>query len=388
MKKLLLCTGMLLLSYALKAQTFDNVFFKQNFQYSNDVNDYLKGNTGSTYNNSTNMGAFNTSSTATPTASTSISVKPNNHHLSFLRPLTTTGDNRFAMLRKFSFSTPPTAISLKFTIMINSHTPTPASGSVNMFGAFYVQVGNNGAVITETNHYVQNGTVLLSMPFTSVKLSNGSSSYKYGVTSNISGVTIPFATDSTTFQVIINNSANVLTYTNPLNASETAAAYTFDVYAKTPSGAFIKYCNDMPLESTAMTFGALKLSSQSASTSTSPSTQLGCDVHIDNIELSTIGNAVFLPIKLKSFSGTRASGAVNLTWVTTTELNIVRFEVLRSTDGQNFTPVTSVTAAGNSTEDKTYTWQDTSPGAGPTYYKLKQYDCDGAIYTSTVITIN
>lgn len=388
MKKVLLSAGILLISYVLKAQTFDNVFFKQNFQYSNDVNDYFKGNTG-TNNNSTNLGAFAASTSGSPLTSVGVTVKPNsNHILSILRPLTTTGDNRFGMLRKFSFTTPPTAIMLKFTLMINSNTPTPASGSVNMFGAFYVQVGDNGNVITETNPYVQTGTVLMSLPFTSIKLSTGSSTYKLALNSNVSGVSIPFASDSTAFQIVVNNSANVLTYTSPLGSTETNAAYTYDIYAKVQGGTLVKYCDDLALTSTTSTFGSLKFSSQSASTSTSPSTQLGCDIHLDNIELSTLGNQVLFPIKLKEFKGTRASGAINVTWSTTTELDIARFELLRSSDGVNFTSVHSLVPAGNSTEVKTYNWQDSSPGTGVTYYKLKQYNCDGAIFTSNVITIN
>ncbi|SHE39523.1 hypothetical protein [Pedobacter caeni] len=386
MKQMLLFAGILLLGYTLKAQRFDNVFFKQNFQYSNDVNDYLKGNTGTTYNNSTNLGKFYASPLGNPPASAGITVNLNNHLFSILRPLTTAGDNRFGMLRKFSFSTAPTAIMLKFTLIINSNTPTPSSGSVNMFGALFVQIGDNGSVITETNPGIQTGTVLTSLPFTSVKLSTGASSYRFATPTNVSGVTVPFTADSTTFQVVVNNSANVLTYTNPLGNTETNAAYTYDVYAKTQSGVLVKYCDDLALTSNTLTFGSLKFSSYSPSYPTG--VQVGCDIHLDNIELSTIGNTVFLPIKLKEFKGTRESGAVKLTWSTTTELNIVRFEVLRSSDGQNFAPATSLTAAGNSTEIKTYNWQDNSPGTGPTYYKLKQYDCDGAIFSSNVITIN
>ncbi|SDI98553.1 hypothetical protein SAMN04487898_1015 [Pedobacter sp. ok626] len=386
MKQMLLSAGILLLSYVLKAQTFDNVFFKQNFQYSNEVSDYIKGNTGTTYNNSANLGAFYASPLGNPSASVGITVKPNNQLFSILRPLTTVGDNRFGMLRKFNFSTAPTAIMLKFTLIINSNTPTPSSGSVNMFGALFVQVGDNGSVITETNPGIQTGTVLMSLPFTSVKLSTGASTYRFATPTNVSGVSVPFTADSTAFQVIVNNSANVLTYTNPLGNTETNAAYTYDVYAKTQSGTLVKYCDDLALASNTLTFGSLKFSSYSPSYPTG--VQVGCDIHLDNIELSTIGNVVFLPIKLKEFKGIRESGAINLKWSTTTELNIVRFEVLRSSDGQNFASVTSLTAVGNSTEIQPYNWQDNSPGTGTTYYKLKQYDCDGAIFSSNVITIN
>ena len=85
-----------------------------------------------------------------------------------------------------------------------------------------------------------------------------------------------------------------------------------------------------------------------------------------------------LPLRIVSYNAKLTfNGTAQLNWVTATETNNSYFEVLRSADGINFTPIGKVSAAINATQEKQYSFTDLSPLAGTNYYQLLQYDKDG-----------
>jgi hypothetical protein len=85
-----------------------------------------------------------------------------------------------------------------------------------------------------------------------------------------------------------------------------------------------------------------------------------------------------LPVLLKEFTATRVNGAVELDWKTSTEINSSYFTLERSVDGQNFSPLAKIDAAGNSVTEKKYQYTDNSlPGSAYVYYRLSQTDKDG-----------
>ena len=96
-----------------------------------------------------------------------------------------------------------------------------------------------------------------------------------------------------------------------------------------------------------------------------------------------------LPITLLSFNG-RNNGIYNLLeWATTTEQNSSHFEVLRSTDGVNFETAGVVTAAGNSSVTRNYTFNDNIAAIDKDlyYYRLKMVDNNGNIKYSAIVKI-
>jgi len=97
-----------------------------------------------------------------------------------------------------------------------------------------------------------------------------------------------------------------------------------------------------------------------------------------------------LPVQLTSFTGRYAAGKAILDWQTSQELNSDRFELFRSTDGQDFEKVTSIKSAGNSNTIKNYSYQDNITGnAGNyVYYRLKQIDIDGKATFSSIVKLN
>jgi hypothetical protein len=84
-----------------------------------------------------------------------------------------------------------------------------------------------------------------------------------------------------------------------------------------------------------------------------------------------------LPIELLSFDGTCNDNVITLNWRTASEHNSQYFEIQKSRDGENWSSLTTVESAGNSTQELSYEIKDHKAIDGNNYYKLIQYDIDG-----------
>lgn len=84
-----------------------------------------------------------------------------------------------------------------------------------------------------------------------------------------------------------------------------------------------------------------------------------------------------LPVELLSFEAKLEPAFVELGWQTASEINNDYFEILRSTDGINFTKIGKVEGAGNSNQILKYSFIDTHPIYGTSYYQLRQVDFNG-----------
>jgi hypothetical protein len=91
-------------------------------------------------------------------------------------------------------------------------------------------------------------------------------------------------------------------------------------------------------------------------------------------------NLVLLPVNVSSFTATRQNTGVELVWVTSTESNSKEFLVERSEDGNNYKPLQRLPAAGNSSTNRRYAYEDLQvPNTNFVYYRLSQLDRDGAM---------
>jgi hypothetical protein len=104
--------------------------------------------------------------------------------------------------------------------------------------------------------------------------------------------------------------------------------------------------------------------------------------------LTNTGHFITLPVKLADFKATKRSEDVLLTWNTASENNSLRFEIERSSDGQQFVKIGSVSAAGESTVRKGYSFVDHSPKSGINYYRIGSIDRDGKGTTSTTQVVS
>lgn len=103
-------------------------------------------------------------------------------------------------------------------------------------------------------------------------------------------------------------------------------------------------------------------------------------------------NDIILPIELLSFKAQQQGDAVFIEWKTASEANNDYFTIERSFDGVDFTTLTNVKGAGNSTSMLLYQLFDTSAVTGTEnriiYYRLKQTDYNKTSVYSKIISVN
>lgn len=85
-----------------------------------------------------------------------------------------------------------------------------------------------------------------------------------------------------------------------------------------------------------------------------------------------------LPVKLLNFAAAAESEAVNLSWTTTTEKNLLKFVLQRSDNGIDFQDIGEVAGSGADTDniETSYSFTDKAPLLGFNYYRLKSVDLD------------
>ena len=96
-----------------------------------------------------------------------------------------------------------------------------------------------------------------------------------------------------------------------------------------------------------------------------------------------------LPVELVNFQANCAGeGKVEVTWATASEHNSATFTVEKSRDGINWTVLSTVAGAGNSTQMINYSVMDNNAASGVNYYRLTQTDFDGASETFNIASAN
>ena len=95
-----------------------------------------------------------------------------------------------------------------------------------------------------------------------------------------------------------------------------------------------------------------------------------------------IAGAAALPIRLLSFEAKKQNNGAALEWKT--EDLPVSFEVLRSTDGSNYSKIGTVRGIAGT---KTYRFFDNNLQVGVNYYRLRSVEIDGAVSYSKVVAV-
>jgi hypothetical protein len=104
----------------------------------------------------------------------------------------------------------------------------------------------------------------------------------------------------------------------------------------------------------------------------------------------SIGNFcnLLLPVTLLYFDAIQQGEKVKISWATVTEDENDYFEVERSRDGINFTPIGKVQGKGNSKIRQEYGLIDNAPLKDINYYRLKQVDKDGKTTYFKIVAVN
>jgi hypothetical protein len=97
-----------------------------------------------------------------------------------------------------------------------------------------------------------------------------------------------------------------------------------------------------------------------------------------------------VPIDLISFNATiENSTAVNLRWITASEVNSDYFQVERSVDNGSWQKIATINAKGNTPDISYYSFTDQNPLLNSdNYYRLRQVDFSGEEHYSRTVTVN
>jgi hypothetical protein len=95
------------------------------------------------------------------------------------------------------------------------------------------------------------------------------------------------------------------------------------------------------------------------------------------------------PVELLNFRTNVYDGKnVLISWQTASELNADYYMLQRSTDGITFSSIGKVNAKGSTNTISSYSFSDVPAAGGMVYYRLVQYDFNGASHTSEIRSVN
>lgn len=94
-----------------------------------------------------------------------------------------------------------------------------------------------------------------------------------------------------------------------------------------------------------------------------------------------------LPVELLYFSAQSTQNQVSLYWATVSELNNDFFTLEKSNNGIDFVKLAEVPGMGSTNLQTDYSFIDTSPYLGLSYYRLSQTDYDGTTEIFPVVSI-
>ena len=111
-----------------------------------------------------------------------------------------------------------------------------------------------------------------------------------------------------------------------------------------------------------------------------------CTFHASFGMVATIAVTGVVPVTLSAFNITTQNDRPLLTWTTETEINADYFSIRKSIDGTDFHEIGKVSATGNSSVQKSYSFSDDKISLGVTYvyYALAIVDKDGKTQLSPI----
>jgi hypothetical protein len=102
----------------------------------------------------------------------------------------------------------------------------------------------------------------------------------------------------------------------------------------------------------------------------------------------TGGGSGTLPVEVVYFESKAVGQKAELSWATEMEINFDYFEILHSTDKENWQTAGTVKGHGNSNDYRTYSFTHENPAAGVNLYALKAVDLDGTFEMHGVTQVN
>lgn len=100
------------------------------------------------------------------------------------------------------------------------------------------------------------------------------------------------------------------------------------------------------------------------------------------------GKASILPVTFLVLKAYPKNEKILVEWSIENEMNIGKYEVERSDDGNSFRTINTTPARGNNLSVVFYNWVDGKPSFGNIFYRIKSTGLDGAIQYSQVVKVS
>jgi hypothetical protein len=170
-------------------------------------------------------------------------------------------------------------------------------------------------------------------------------------------------------------------YSDGLNLKLVMEYHSENLLANVPENTLVMYRSDDGISNFENTGGVVEISSKKLTTTNFPK--------FSWITIAPSGSITSLPIELISFQANCTSEkAIAISWSTASEHNASHYIVEKSRNGEIWTELSVVSAAGNSTSVIEYETMDFSAAEGINYYRLTQFDNDGEKETFNIATTN
>jgi hypothetical protein len=257
------------------------------------------------------------------------------------------------------------------TVSVSSVTNTICSGSNTQLIS---SVGNNGgSPIT----YSWSPSTGLTNPNAPSPFASPTTNQTYTLTVSSNG-----CSNATSTTINVNPSVG---FVSTISGNNTIIAGTQETYSITPvpnanyqwaytESVTAPLWNNIPNSNTPSISFYWPQTTTNGSVRVTVSNSSNCGTQVRFFNIITNGA---LPVELLSFDGTCNDNLITLNWRTATEYNTSHFDVLKSRDGENWSKLTTLNSAGNSTQELSYSTEDENAIDGNNYYKLMQYDIDG-----------
>ncbi len=96
---------------------------------------------------------------------------------------------------------------------------------------------------------------------------------------------------------------------------------------------------------------------------------------------------VVLPVTFTTVKAYQQNENIAVEWAVENELNIVKYDVEKSTDGTTFMAVNTTAVNGNNNPANAYKWIDTKVVSGNNFYRIKWYDLNGMVKYSQLVNV-
>ncbi|MEI7470626.1 MAG: T9SS type A sorting domain-containing protein [Chitinophagaceae bacterium] len=99
------------------------------------------------------------------------------------------------------------------------------------------------------------------------------------------------------------------------------------------------------------------------------------------------GPATPLPVTITSIKAVEIANNIQVEWKVENQVNMLRYEIEKSTDGRTFSKAGTQAATGANGSNATYNWQDLHPASGDHFYRIRSISLNGDASYSIIVKV-